>query len=208
MILLIDAYNVVRFLYPGDRQAYESQVNWFLSKLSAYRKAKRDEVQEIRVVFDGGLFLHKTREIIGGLVVIYAGARRKADDVLVQYAQDLREKGLLISNDRELQRRVAVYRGAAMGVHEFWGLVQSVCAQQEKSSATSQRYGEIIITKFEPDVVAFEDMPEHIDIDSLMIEASVGGGSKKEDDLAKLRTNKGSLSKQEKARISVRKKLG
>ncbi|MDQ5890843.1 MAG: hypothetical protein QG604_717 [Candidatus Dependentiae bacterium] len=208
MILLIDAYNVVRFLYPGDRQAYEAQVNWFLSKLSAYRKAKRDEIQEIRVVFDGGLFLHKTREIIGGLVVIYAGARRKADDVLVQYAQDLREKGLLISNDRELQQRVAVHRGAAMGVHEFWGLVQSVCAQQEESAATSHRYGEIVITKLENDVIELEDMPEGIDVDSLMIEASVSGVGKKEDSVTKLRTNKGSLSKQEKARISVRKKLG
>ncbi len=211
MILLVDAYNVIRFLYPGGRHAYEAQVTWFLSKLSAYRKLKKSDIQDIIVVFDGGTFSHKTREIVGGLVVMYAGVRRKADDVLAQYAQELRERAVLISNDRELGRRVAVHRSAIMGVHEFWQLVVALTAKAEERPSGAHRYGNVEIIKYE-DEAADEALCDVDALDGLMIEGSMtvaGQGIK--DDSSKgpgSRTSGSAVSKSDKMRSMLRKKLG
>jgi len=212
MILLIDAYNVVRFLHPGARQAHDAQVAWFLKQLSQYRQAKKAEMTEFIVVFDGGLFSHKTREIVGGIVTVYAGGGRKADDVLVAYAQEFRQRALLITNDRELQRRAEVFKSSVMGVADFWDLVQTVCARQAAASEAVGRYAELAIVKY--DDAGLDDCLDMVDgegaLDRLMVAGSLVPDSVvvKAEQVSAVRVAGSAMSKKDKARQVLRKKLG
>lgn len=206
MIILIDAYNVIRFLQPGRPGAGDAHQAWFLHKLAAYRQEKRATIEDLIVVFDGGLFSHRTREVTRGVVVVHAGVKRTADDVLVHYAQELGPRALLVSNDRELARRVSAHRAAVIGVQEFWSLVQTVTAPVA-SSAT--RWGAVEIVKHieaAPDYVAYELSEQ--DLDELMIAGSVGDGGHKQDEEEERRRSGVTLSKKEKAAARLRKKLG
>lgn len=205
MIILIDAYNVIRFLQPGRAGDGDAQQAWFLHKLAAYRREKRAEIEDIIVVFDGGVFSHKMREVVSGIVVVHAGVRRTADDVLVQYAQDFGSRSLLVSNDRELGKRVAVHRGAVMGVQEFWGLLTAVTTRLLPESS---RWGAVEITKnttFDDD--CGDEMASE-SLDALMIEGSIAAGGHKDDGGEKRRRSGVTLSKKEKEAARLRKKIG
>ncbi len=211
MILLIDAYNLIRFLNPGPRQPHDAQVVWVLSRLSTYFKSKRSELEEIIVVFDGGLFSHKTREIVGGIVTVYAGGGRKADDVLVHYARDFRERALLVTNDRELQRRALASKTSALEVGPFWRLVDAVVERKEQSDATVHLYAEVTITKTVSDISdGIDETLDSAELDSLMIAGSLRDSfvSAKTDQSPSRRTPGCALSKKNKRVELVRKKLG
>jgi predicted RNA-binding protein with PIN domain len=209
MILLIDAYNVIRFLYPGSRQAHDAQVTWFLSKLSAYWHSKKIDLKQIIVVFDGGLFSHKTREIVGGIVTVYAGGGRKADDVLVVYAKEFREQALLITNDRELQRRAIAFKAGSIDVIDFWRLVEAVHERQAMIANKQEVYGGLSIMKYSVD-----DADEEMDIaaevlDELMITSSVNNTVIKTEESFCVRSFSGTaVAKKDKVRLAIRKKLG
>ena len=212
MILLVDSYNIIRFLYPGGKHAHEAQVAWFLRQLSLYKKAKCSEVGEVLAVFDGGLFSRKLREIIGGVVVVYAGTGRKADDVLADYAASYRERALLVTNDRELQRRALASRCTSLDVSTFWSMVEEVCARHKKDVAAVQEYGELVITKYVVESEATDDeMLCGDEVDSLMVAASVQHDkafAKKEDRAPQVRISQDMVSKKNRLTQLIRKKLG
>ena len=188
--------------------AHEAQVLWFLSILSAYWRAKKSELTEIIVVFDGGLFSHKTREIVGGIVTVYAGGGRKADDVLVAYAGQFRERGLLVTNDRELQRRAFVGRTPSINVADFWRLIEGACQRKLIESGKNDTYGECIIMKYEE--VSDDILIDENELDRLMISGSLVGGHhfKNEDLVADRFSASKTVAKKDKLRQAIHKKLG
>jgi predicted RNA-binding protein with PIN domain len=209
MILLIDAYNVIRFLHPGPRQAHDAQVAWFLSRLSAYWCIKKTDLKQIIVVFDGGLFSHKTREIVGGIVTVYAGGGRKADDVLVLYAKEFREQGLLITNDRELQRRSLAFKAGSMDVVDFWQLVEAVHERQAMVANKQEIYGGLSIMKYSSDEADEEMLVDAEVLDQVMIAGSVSSSVVKVEEGGCARSLSGTaLAKKDKIRLAIRKKLG
>ena len=86
MIVFIDGYNVIKFLLPRNRDEHDAQRAWLIAQMSAYRHAKRDDLKDVVVVFDGGMFGHRQREITSGVAVVFSGRGRCADSVLIEYA--------------------------------------------------------------------------------------------------------------------------
>jgi predicted RNA-binding protein with PIN domain len=205
MVVLIDGYNIIRFLFPRESPSHESELLTVFSQLARYASSKKSDISEVIVVLDGGLFGHKTREIYKGISIVHAGRGRKADDVLVEYAQILRSGAVLISNDRELQRRVVTHACGVLGVQEFWNMVGAVCSTQRAPDAPSA--GALVnFVKYSSD--EDEDGEMHA-LDTLLIEGSKHNTVYKNDDDTGISRNKGNaVSKKEKVRRALHKKLG
>jgi predicted RNA-binding protein with PIN domain len=207
MVVLVDGYNVTRFLFPRESSSHEAELAFFLTQLARYRSVKKQELVDIIVVLDGGIFSHKTREILSGIAVVYAGHGRKADDVLVEYAKQLRNGSILISNDRELQRQVAAHDCISVSVADFWTLVTQVCKASQQEALVEQ-FGSVSFMKYSTEDDEHDDMES--DIDSLIIKGSIGVRCVKSEEGQTKRQRDGvnTLSKKEKMIRAVRKKLG
>lgn len=102
MHLIIDGYNLIHntpeLLLAADldlgRQA-------LLLALNLYRKKKG---HRLTVVFDGGQDLEPQRASAHGVPVIFSGAKRSADQVIVELARGQGGGLTVISDDRELGR--------------------------------------------------------------------------------------------------------
>jgi hypothetical protein len=206
MVVLVDGYNVTRFLFPRESPSHEAELAFFLTRLARYYALKKEHIHEIVVVLDGGMFSHKTREIHRGIVIVYAGHGRKADDVLVEYGKQFRNGAILVSNDRELQRRMAAHASESVGVAQFWDMVTTVCLAQQEDAAV--RFGTINFTKYSSD--DDEDSTLAGEVDGLLIEGSMSLPLHKheKDLLGQQRRGVNTLSKKEKAVRAMRKKLG
>jgi predicted RNA-binding protein with PIN domain len=206
MVVLVDGYNVTRFLFPRESSSHEAELAFLLTRLARYYALKKEHIHEIMVVLDGGMFSHKTREIQRGVVIVYAGHGRKADDVLVEYGKQFRNGAILVSNDRELQRRMAVCASGSVGVAQFWDMVTAVCHTQQEDSAV--RFGTINFTKYSSD--DDEGSTLACEVDELLIEGSMSVlQHKHEKDMSgQQRRGVNALSKKEKAVRAMRKKLG
>lgn len=214
MIIFIDAYNALRFLFPQDRHSTEAQRTHFLQQLSAYVQAKQHDGVEVRAVFDGGLMHHRHREVHGGVVVMEAGYGRDADSYIVECVARHDHEVLVVTNDRELQRFSADEGAQTMKVAEFWDIVRGVVADEVAPRAQVRGLGaalEKLDSTSEPgngDMEMYEGVE---DLDSLMIEASLGALPVKEDDFEneqQVRNSSGrKLSKKEKRAQKLRKKI-
>lgn len=78
MRIIIDGYNVLKKMYHDELIDEQTKAH-FLNQLHYYGKKKG---HAIIVIFDGGLFSYPEREIHKSVTVIYAGARRTADDYI------------------------------------------------------------------------------------------------------------------------------
>lgn len=98
MILLIDAYNVLKQMVTGT--VTEGQRHAFIKRIDTYIRAKGHTAY---IVFDGGESKRPVETRRGNLFVIYAGYVDTADDVLKRLCQQFqRETTVLISSDRDV----------------------------------------------------------------------------------------------------------
>lgn len=107
MILLIDAYNLLKYQVGHDHVS-NSSVARFLKTIQTYADQKK---HTIYVVFDGGPTTLRYKERHGSLVTaIYPGVGRCADSEIVQLAALLHHsEALLISSDRVLIQNVSYH---------------------------------------------------------------------------------------------------
>jgi len=204
MVVLIDAYNVIRFLYPGAGRD-EGPTRYVLHVLAQYRQQKKGVIDEVIAVFDAGPFLHKSREIKKGIVMVHAGQRHTADDVLVEYAAQLREKALIITNDRQLAQRVQHHKASVMAVAEFWSVAAGVVAQ---NGAELRSRSALLISKYQQ-TDPFESEVVSDELDELMISSSVSACLEKEEGATQgPRGGGNSLSKKGKLKERLFKKIG
>ena len=81
MIILIDGYNLLKQRNPGI-YVEDSVREQFIRLLGAYHK-RRGHV--MMLIFDGGTHLWPIQENKAGIVVIYAGNGKSADDYIKYY---------------------------------------------------------------------------------------------------------------------------
>jgi len=209
MYLLIDAYNVIHLVAPGLVRDFEAALRWLVARLGVYRAHREGGRCEIIAVFDGGMFSHKVREVVNGIVVVHAGRGRKADDVLVHYAKEFSSSAVLVSNDRELRGRAALHQCNGLDVHEFWTLVEEVCLRKTDAQERQALLRTAQLTKLE------QTEASDFEVDEEMVDALMFGDSScqakevsvKNCPSQQRRPASQALSKKEKVKERLRKKL-
>lgn len=193
MIIVIDAYNVLKWLHGPD--VSPAQCDAYIAKLKRYAKKKK---HAIILVFDGGYSDWPSKEKHGNLIVIYSGYKETADEVIKRYLEDNRHKDiLLVTADRELINHAAQLKLVAIEPMIFTNYV-SLALEKLPSDATW---------------AAQEAQKLHesdSEIDSLMQEASMKIIHKKDEENLMFKKNKPKafkVSKKDRVLIAKLKKL-
>lgn len=208
MKIIIDGYNLLRHIYPKINGQLDKQRTDLLKQLSFYKSAKREQIQEIIVVFDGGLVRHATREIKGGIIVIFAGQKISADDWIIDYVHDHKQNDLLvITSDQEIVSASAKDQVQTLGVYKFYTIIKEFLMEQVQKE--SHQNFESTLKKYEN--ICEEEAHHYTNqaLDFLMEEASRTTPIKNESD-ASYNTRKSQamkLSKKKKLLYNKLKKL-
>ena len=207
MILIIDGYNLLKHIYPRVKGKLGKQRDELIRQLSFYKKKRSDGIKDIVIVFDGGQWGKATREIINGVVVVFSGQNRSADDWIVDYSE--RNSGremMLVSRDRELIKLCREYNVEPFGVSDFYDLLQNALLEEVKSDLSVSSSSDFV-EKYDKES-ANEDIDSEA-LDILMAQTSFHD-YEKEDSFLEGHAKKGKsrmLSKKEKKLIKKIKKL-
>jgi len=195
MIIVVDAYNLLRSVPPYKKTTTDQERARFISQLSSYGRRKG---HKMIIVFDGGPHEWPFRENGKRVTVIYSGIHETADDYIKEYVETHREKDLLlVSSDSELNRWAERHNIPSIDSSSFHGLLyQELLVNNIVHANASDTITKMGTSQF--------------DIDQLMMEASKTVPIKSEDlaPLAKGRDSKKSQSsKNERALIKKLNKL-
>lgn len=118
--LIIDGYNLIRQT-PVWRDLDAQDLQWgreaLLASLAAYRRVKK---HPITVVFDGnGGELLGHRDFFEGILILYSRQDETADDVIKRLVARERERGLVVTSDREIIDHALRVGAAVMSAPEF-----------------------------------------------------------------------------------------
>ena len=191
MIVLIDAYNILKQRVPGI-QISEFDRKQFIKKLSFYAEQRG---LALIVLFDGGSCSRPTRESHDVLTIIYSGYHESADDIikrlLVQYQH---YELLLVSSDRALCQYAGEYQVPSIDSHDFYTQLLQ-CNKREK-----------ITSKKQPAHKRAGHLSDQ-ELDLMMSEATICMLYKQEDDQEVVPLRNKKLSKQEKKLQRIVRKL-
>ncbi len=136
MILVIDAYNVLKQVSP-EIFIQEPQRTHFLHQVARYGKAKGHKMV---VVFDGGPYDRPYKQQGKGIVIVYSGTQESADDYIRSYIEQTKTyELLLISSDRALCKW-ALQRGVeSIDSVAFYAIIQ-----QPGKKATKQENKKLV----------------------------------------------------------------
>ena len=194
MILLIDAYNILKRIYLGQYVS-ENQKGLFVNQLIKYCAVNKNN--KAIVVFDGGANLYPDIEARACVTVVHSGNRLTADEYIKEYIEKNSNKAefLLVSSDRDLKNHARKFNVEAIGGYEFYQLL----TQDETKSYSNFN----IIQKF-----IKEDEAENLELDKLMEQSGNIKFNKIEDsgEVARV-SNPKKPSKEERKIIKIVKKL-
>lgn len=193
MVLLIDAYNLLKQLFGPI--VSEKQRSEYIQKLATYAMIKR---HRIILMFDGGFFEYPTREKQGNVESINVGKKRTADQAIMEYIdQHTTKDTLLISSDRALIDYASNHDVVALDSVIFSEYIKRALEKPKTKPTTKGVY------KLHPESGSQE-------IDALMLQASEHMEQKPEDQIMSEHrlSNKGArLSKRERRIMTIVKKL-
>ena len=157
MIIVIDGYNLLKLLHGKETDDVHKRS--FISLMGRYIKRRNHKVI---VVFDAGPCRYPMHEKYHGIQVIYSGEYKTADDVIIQFVDENKQKEMLVvTRDREIISAIKGFDKEAMNPMDFYKTVQNVFEMSQKKKRA--QYGDVKKTS--------EDSTD--DLDSLMIEASM-----------------------------------
>jgi predicted RNA-binding protein with PIN domain len=193
MIIVVDAYNLLRSMPPYKKTITDQERKRFIASLGAYGRRKDHKMV---IVFDGGQYEWPSKERINTVLVVYSGIRESADDYIKEYLEAQRAKDvLLVSSDSELNRFAASRSIPSIDSSTFYELVQQ---ELGNSGGSVQKKPQEVVR------LAQDNQPE---IDLLMEQASKIVPTKSED-IAKSRSVKAvKPGKQERVLLKKLKKL-
>ncbi|HSC24929.1 MAG TPA: NYN domain-containing protein [Candidatus Babeliales bacterium] len=194
MIIIIDAYNLLRAVPPYKKTITDQERVQFIAQLSLYGRRKG---HKIVIVFDGGPHEWPFKESINKVTVVYSGIHDSADDYIKSYVDAHRAKDLLlVSSDRELNQWAERYTIPSIDSVSFHQLVV-----QELKIKTNKHEQFTSIVKMQD---------EQLDIDRLMMEGSAIVPMKSEDINLQRKnrgTKKAQVSKHERVLLKKLNKL-
>jgi predicted RNA-binding protein with PIN domain len=131
MILILDAYNILKQVYSvkhiaqGDQQKFIKQVAQLTNKrgFSAY------------IVFDGGPSSYETVTHVGAVSVIYAGAGYSADGVIMRLLQEQKKLDpVLVTDDREIRNKAKELQLVSLKTYEFLTCLKTITEPAKKNN--------------------------------------------------------------------------
>ena len=208
MIIIIDGYNLLQQIFPHVKGRLDKQRAQLIRQLGFYKKERADKIKDIVIVFDGGYIRRATREVRGGVTVIFSGQRMSADDWIADYVERKKGKDLmLVTRDRELIERCKKNNVEVLKGTDFYDIVQSRLLQSVELKLIKD-VGDGGVKKYEHDKGIDEIESEALDL--LMEQAPVDFYEKEDVQKAADEKKKGrsqTPSKKEKKRIAKIKKL-
>ena len=93
MIIVVDAYNLLRSVPPYKKTITDKERMQFIAQLSAYGRRKG---HKIVIVFDGGPHEWPFKENMKVVTVVYSGIHESADDYIKEYIEAHRTQGSFI----------------------------------------------------------------------------------------------------------------
>lgn len=129
MILLIDAYNVLKQIVASD-QVTAQEKTAFIATIGRYAKLKNVSIE---LVFDGGPYGLPDRVSVKNIVISHSGAQESADDVIKTLIHAYKGRDvLLVSTDRELGRYALLHGVQALDSADFYRLVRKALDATEE----------------------------------------------------------------------------
>lgn len=209
MIIVVDGYNLLKQVFPREKGKLDIHREQLIRQLGFYKKQRADKVKEIILVFDGGYQARATREIRHGVVVIFSGQKRSADEWIIDYVERNKEKEImLVTRDREIIDTCRKYGAEPLHVVDFYDIVQSRLLElvEQEMTRDSSQATHSSATKYEHKHSARQIESEAPDL--LMEQAPLD--AYKKDDEPPVERKKGKShrpSKDEKRRMKKIKKL-
>lgn len=151
MILLIDAYNVLKQIVPSD-QATTQEKTAFIALISEYARLKNISIE---LVFDGGPYGLSDRVSVKNIIVSHSGAQESADDLIKSLIQVYKGRDLLlVSTDRELGRYASLHGVESIDSADFYRFVQKALIDLEELPKKGSKDLIKMTTKNDPEVDA------------------------------------------------------
>ena len=121
MHLIVDGYNLIRQssqLHILDAMDLQAGREALLELLAHYRSRSH---HRITVVFDGwqGGDLKESRDRHQGLLIVYSRRGERADEVIKRLLHQERERALVVTSDREIQRYADQVKAAWINAGQF-----------------------------------------------------------------------------------------
>lgn len=135
MIIIIDAYNILKYFYQ-DEYITEKQRSQFVQQLIRYGKKKG---HELLIIFDGGPYGLPDRIVKKPATVVYTGAQERADDYIIREMKKYKGYDLLIvSTDREITGRAEKHNIPYIDAHLFYTFVRAALNIPDKQGKKSK----------------------------------------------------------------------
>lgn len=168
MIIIVDAYNLLRAVPPYKKTITDKERSQFIKNLSAYGRRKGHKMV---IVFDGGPHEWPFKENMKTVMIVYSGLHETADDYIKEYMQAHRAKDLLlVTSDSELNQCAQKLQIPSIDSSSFSQLVYEGLRNQQ----------EIVGHKRDDGVVKLSHDSDS-EIDELMMQASKSVSMKSED---------------------------
>lgn len=162
MIIVIDAYNYIKSI-SAHKFVDEAMIQSWITTFQNYMNRRGNS---IILVFDAGPSFYQSKEMHGGVEVIYAGHSQTADDVLkIWLERNAGQDVLLVTSDRQIRNHALNLGVFSISSQDFYKVFSSVIKQEEM---VEQRFEQTIHkTKQTNDGLEF-------DLDQLMEQGSRG----------------------------------
>lgn len=194
MIIVVDAYNLLRSVPPYKKNITDKERMHFIAQLSAYGRRKG---HKIVIVFDGGPHEWPFKENMKIVTVVYSGIHESADDYIKEYIDAHRTQDLLlVSSDNELNRWAERLNIPSIDSSTFAQLMHQELSTKQVASDKQHE-----VVKLHDNDMSY--------IDTLMMEASKLVPQKSEDLISDKKTTdvKHQHKKHERALLKKLKKL-
>lgn len=199
MIIVIDAYNLLRTIPPYKKTINEKERAQFIAQLSSYGRHKG---HKIIIVFDGGSHEWPFVEHMKVVQIVYSGMHESADDYIKEYIEKHKAKDmLLVSSDTELNRHAQYHNIPSIDSITFAGILYEQ-VKTKKIDAVKQPNEVVKLVQDKELSINAQDS-----LDALMIKASKNVAEKSEDFARDRATKKDKLTKQERMLLQKLKKL-
>lgn len=209
MIIIIDGYNLLKQLYPNNKENLDLQKKILLKALGIYKNVKKQLIKEIIIVFDGGSLVHAVREIHYGIVSLESGYKKSADDWIIEYTRKYKTQEItIISMDRDLCLACEKTGAFSMNVFDFIKIIQDVIKENTLTTPLEGPIKNSIQKYSTPNTCLDIDIPSNDgSIDSLMTEGSLMQPSPKKDNAPQKETNASIKNKNDRNLFKKLKKI-